>query len=163
VLQSNLLLVDRTQEVKSMMTTIERATTEDGPHILRLLTNSALPVDGLLEHIDTATVARLDGQLVGCAALELYREGALLRSVAVDPALRGNGIGIRLIQSVLAEAQRLGVRDVYLLTTTAEQFFVRFGFTTVDRIEVPLSLRESVEFRSACPASATVMRCRRYP
>jgi N-acetylglutamate synthase-like GNAT family acetyltransferase len=68
-----------------------------------------------------------------------------------------------LIQSVLAEAQRLGVRDVYLLTTTAEQFFVRFGFTTVDRIEVPLSVRESVEFRSACPASATVMRCRRYP
>jgi amino-acid N-acetyltransferase len=49
---------------------------------------------------------------------------------------------------------------VFLLTTTAEAFFPKFGFEQIQRIDVPISLQASVEFQSACPASAIVMRKR---
>jgi amino-acid N-acetyltransferase len=52
---------------------------------------------------------------------------------------------------------------VFLLTTTAERFFPRFGFEEIARDEVPASVQASVEFQSACPASAIVMRKRLAP
>ena len=47
---------------------------------------------------------------------------------------------------------------LYLLTTTAERYFPKFGFERIERAEVPLSVQTSIEFTSACPSSATVMR-----
>ena len=58
---------------------IDQARAEDGPSILQLLSAAELPVDGLLDHLHTAVVARADGRVVGCAALEVYADGALLR------------------------------------------------------------------------------------
>ena len=55
-------------------------------------------------------------------------------------------------------ARDRGVDTVFLLTTTAERFFPKFGFEPVTRADVPASLKESVEFRSACPQTAVVMR-----
>jgi amino-acid N-acetyltransferase len=108
-------------------------------------------------------VAREDAQIVGTATLELYADGALLRSVAVDSALHGRRIGHRLTEAALALAQRYGIADVFLLTTTAETFFPRFGFEAITRGDVPASVHASIEFRSACPASAIVMRKRSAP
>jgi amino-acid N-acetyltransferase len=102
-------------------------------------------------------VASAGGRVVGCAALEVYADSALLRSVAVDETARGQGIGQRLVRAALDLAHERGVRSAYLLTTTAEQFFPRFGFQRIDRREVPVDVQQSVEFRSACPASAAVM------
>ena len=137
---------------------IERARANDGPPILQLLSAAGLPVDGLLEHLDTALVARADGRVVGCAALEVYADGALLRSVVVDDSVNGQGIGSRLTTAALDLASALGIPVIYLLTTTAEEFFPRFGFVRIPRSEVPASVQMSVEFRSACPSTATVMR-----
>ena len=92
---------------------IEAATTGDRPAIFALLTNNNLPVDGLTDHIDTTIIARLDGLVVGCAALELYLDGALLRSVAVDAASRSVGIGHQLTESALTMAHRFGTPAVY--------------------------------------------------
>jgi mannose-6-phosphate isomerase-like protein (cupin superfamily) len=50
-----------------------------------------------------------------------------------------------------------GVRDVYLLTTTAARFFERAGFATIPRDQAPLAICQTTEFRSLCPASATFM------
>lgn len=47
---------------------------------------------------------------------------------------------------------------MYLLTTTAENYFPAFGFRPVDRSAVPTELMASPEFQGACPASAIVMR-----
>jgi amino-acid N-acetyltransferase len=57
-------------------------------------------------------------------------------------------------------AQLNGAVTVFLLTTTAERFFPRFGFEPIARDEVPASVLASVEFQSACPESAIVMRKR---
>ena len=137
---------------------VERALQDDGQGLLHLLAACGLPLDGLLAYLATAIVARMGDQLVGCAALEVYPDGALLRSVAVHESVRGRGVGQALTESALNLAREAGVRHVYLLTTTAEGFFPRFGFGRVDREEVPPGIRGSVEFTSACPSSASVMR-----
>jgi amino-acid N-acetyltransferase len=63
-----------------------------------------------------------------------------------------------LSAAALALAHELGVPMVFLLTTTAAEFFPRFGFERISREDVPASVKASVEFQSACPASAVVMR-----
>ena len=137
---------------------VERAQATDGDAVLRLVEQSGLPLDGLVDHLATALVARQGGRVIGTAALEVYADGALLRSVAVAPELQGHGVGHRLTEAAIGLAQDLRSPAIYLLTTTAEHFFPRFGFERIERAAVPRSVRSSVEFTSACPSSATVMR-----
>lgn len=139
---------------------IERARSADIPAILALLAHNGLPVDGLADHIATTLVARHAGRVVGSAALETHVDGVLLRSVAVAPHLHHQGLGRELTSRALRLASELHAPAVYLLTTTAEGYFPRFGFERITRDEVPESIRTSVEFTSACPASAVVMRRR---
>jgi phosphinothricin acetyltransferase len=137
---------------------IRPASAGDWAAIEKLLTTAALPLDGAREHLEDFLLADHDGMLVGCAAVERYGHAGLLRSVAVAESVRGTGIGAALVERSLADARAAGLSTVVLLTTTAERFFPRFGFEVVDRAAVPDVLRESAEFRGACPASATVMR-----
>lgn len=125
--------------------------------LIDLLRGCGLPVEGVEEHVASALAARRAGRLVGSAVLELYGTDALLRSVAVERELRGQGLGARLTEAALSLARERGVRRVFLLTETAAQFFPRFGFKPVERTGIPEAVRQSVEFRSACPASALAM------
>ncbi len=102
-------------------------------------------------------IARDGDEVVGSAALEPYGAAALLRSVAVDARLRGEGLGQRLTRAALDLARDRGVATVYLLTETAADFFARFGFHAIDRSAVDAAVQQSVEFTSACPASAQVL------
>ena len=109
------------------------------------------------DHLRTAIAARRAGQLVGSAVLEIYPDGALLRSVAVESGLRGEGLGGRLTEGALTLARSLGIRRVFLRTETAVEFFPRHGFRAIARNQVPASVAASVEFMGACPESAVVM------
>jgi len=137
---------------------IERATRADEDALLALMERAHLPTDGLASHLEAAFVAREGDRVVGSAAIEIYEDGGLLRSVAVDEDHRGTGLGNRLTAAVIEDARRRALPALYLLTTTAERFFPRFGFEQISRDEVPASVKTSIEFREACPASATVMR-----
>lgn len=137
---------------------IECATDRDLPEIRALLERVHLPIAGVDEHLRTMLVAKEGERIVGTAALELYADGALLRSVAVEPHQQGKQLGHQLTNAALDLATTHGATTVFLLTTTAERFFPRFGFEPIPREAVPRSVRESVEFQSACPASAIVMR-----
>jgi amino-acid N-acetyltransferase len=141
-----------------MAITIERAMPGDAAAVAELIAESQLPLDGLSEHLDTAIVARRDGAVVGVAALEVYEDGVLMRSVAVAPRFQGQGLGHRLTGAALELARDLRASHAYLLTTTAERFFPKFGFERIDRVDVPALVQTSIEFRSACPSSAIVMR-----
>ena len=81
----------------------------------------------------------------------------LLRSVAVTSDVRGMGLGAALVEKALSDSAADGVTDVYLLTSTAETYFRRHGFRPVSRDNVPAAIKESLEFREACPATAAVM------
>ena len=137
---------------------IEPATSGDFETIEALLADNHLPTAGVGEWMSSALVARADGEVIGCAALELYPSGALLRSVAVAESRRGEGIGRQLTDAALVLARTHGSHAVFLLTTTAGEFFPRFGFEPVDRADVPADVKRSVEFTSACPSTALVMR-----
>jgi amino-acid N-acetyltransferase len=87
----------------------------------------------------------------------MYGPDALLRSLAVTPEHRGNGLGRRLADAVLALARQQGADRVYLLTETAAPFFRRLGFRDVARADVPEGIRGSLEFATLCPASAETL------
>jgi amino-acid N-acetyltransferase len=115
-------------------------------------------LDGLEEQFgDRYAVAEATGQLVGAEGIEVYDKSGLLRSAVVHPDWRGRGVGDVLTRDRIAWARRTGLERVYLLTTTAESYFPRFGFVRVDRAEAPPEIRESREFAAACPATATLM------
>jgi amino-acid N-acetyltransferase len=99
-----------------------------------------------------------DGRVVGVAGLELHGEDGLLRSVAVDPDYRGQGLASSLVEAVLQRATRVGLRDLYLLTTTARDYFTRHGFADCPRETAPAGIRASWEFESGCPSTAAFMK-----
>jgi len=136
---------------------IEAARPSDLAAVLALLTRAGLPQEGLTELLSTMVVAREAGQVIGCAALEVYGTVALLRSVTVDTVHRSRGLGQQLVYAQLKEVRKLGVQEVYLLTETAQDYFPRFGFRPIDRSVVSPAIHASVEWTSACPVSAQAM------
>jgi len=140
--------------------TIDPAEEGDLPAVRQLLEAAQLPVDGVDAQLRTMVVAKDGSGVVGAAAVELYADGALLRSVVVSPLAQGQGLGHLLTEAALEIAKRRNLKAAFLLTTTAERFFPKLGFEQISRAEVPQSVQASVEFQSACPASATVMRKR---
>jgi amino-acid N-acetyltransferase len=137
--------------------TFRAAQTDDWQQIQSLLEAVDLPLDGAQAHLNGFMLAYQGQQLAGCAALERYGTAALLRSVATDTAFRGIGLGQELVNKLLNVARDEGIRDVVLLTTTADAFFPRFGFNTIERDAAPNAVKASEEFQGACPASAITM------
>ena len=138
--------------------TIGPAHAADIDVVKALLEREHLPTNGLDDLLAQTLVASAGNRIVGCAGVELYDDGALLRSVAVDPEHRGTGVGGELTRAALRIAEKSGVDAVYLQTTAAEQFFPRFGFTVIDRADLPPAVRSSWQFTSGCCASAIIMR-----
>lgn len=133
------------------------ASNRDLPAVEALLKESELPLTGVKEALNSFVVAESDGDLVGVAGLEICRNDALLRSVAVKAEWRSKGVGRALVTRAIADAESRGIRALYLLTTTAEHYFPSFGFKTVKREDVPAAVRATDEFTKACPESATCM------
>lgn len=123
-----------------------------------LLARERLPREGVAEHFDTFVVAERGEDVVGAAGLEVHGTLGLVRSVVVAPEAKGQGLGRGLTQQLLAQARARGLEAVYLLTTTAPDFFARLGFERIAREAAPSPLWASAEFQGACPASAIVMR-----
>ena len=149
-------------QLSGASTTIRLGRGTDWPAVRALLEESVLPLAGLGESGVELWVADADGEVVGVAGLEVHGRYGLLRSLVVEAGHRGTGLGCRLTQAVLGAARDRGLASLFLLTTTAEGYFPRFGFRAVDRAGVPASLGASEELRGACPASAVVME-RRLP
>jgi len=137
---------------------IRSATDSDLSAVESLLAASDLPIDGVRDNFSSLVVADDDGAIAGAIGLEKYGSVALLRSAVVSPHHRGSGVGRRLVEQLLERAEEAGVDEVYLLTTTAEKYFPKFGFTRTTRSAVPDPLKASAEFRGACPDTAIVMR-----
>lgn len=140
------------------MASIERATANDLPAVEALLTSAGLPLDGVGPAFRSGVVARDDGRIVGCAAVELYGPAALVRSVAVDPAARGLGLGSALVAAVETLARDAGAQEAYLLTESAERWFPRFGYAPIPRAEAEPAIGTSVEFTVACTQTCATFR-----
>ncbi len=126
--------------------------------MLSLLAAEKLPVEGVREAFGNFVVAEGRGAPVGGVGMEVYGRYALLRSAIVEKTWQGYGIGRALVAEVISRARTRNIDVIYLLTTTAENYFPAFGFEKIDRAEIPAELMESAELRGACPDSAIVMK-----
>jgi N-acetylglutamate synthase-like GNAT family acetyltransferase len=91
----------------------------------------------LIQHLRDFRVAMAEERLVGCGALQLVDLTlAEIRSVAVDPAWRGHGIGYRIVKALIADGRRLGIPRLFCLTRR-EDFFARQGFVVVPKERFP--------------------------
>ena len=143
---------------RSVEVAIAPATAADIESIKELLELNELPIAGVDDHWKTFIVARDNGRVVACGGAEAYRNAALIRSIAVAPAYRSRGVGRQIVRQLLDRLSSLGIREFYLLTTTAADYFKKRGFKKCDRDEVNPQLLASREFQDACPSTATVMR-----
>ncbi|HEX7044829.1 MAG TPA: N-acetyltransferase [Burkholderiales bacterium] len=91
----------------------------------------------LYRHLRDFFVLEVDGRVVGCGALEIFTEAlGEIRSLVVDDAHKGKGYGRLLVERLLQEARRIGLRRIMALTYVP-QFFHRLGFTTVPKETLP--------------------------
>ena len=140
---------------------IQSAAPRDLDGIRQLLSASGLPDEDLTpSHLDHFFVAREEDELVGVVGAELYGTVGLLRSLAVAPSSRGDGVGARLTNAIERYAHRQGVTALYLLTTTAAEYFERRGYQRIERDALPEAIQETDEAARLCPSSATCMRRR---
>jgi len=134
------------------------ASASDVATIKQILETSKLPVAGVDDHWRTFLIARDGDKVVGCGGAEAYRVAALIRSIAVLPEYQKHGLGRKLVRQLLDRLSARGLREFYLLTTTAEEYFKKRGFKRCEREEVHPQLLASREFQDACPESAVCMR-----
>lgn len=121
-----------------------------------LLAACGLPTSDLRDD-GVFLVARDKGQLCGVAGLELLGASALLRSVAVDPKRRRQGIAHALCDAIAQHARQQSVRRLYLLTTDADRYFSTLGFTKTERDALPPEVRATTQFTQTCPQTAVAM------
>jgi N-acetylglutamate synthase-like GNAT family acetyltransferase len=104
-------------------------------------------------------VLRNEKGTVGCVALEVLGEDAVLRALAVDPEFRGAGYGWMLADMAVGQARWRGVRRIYLLTASASDFFAaKFGFRVVDRSTLGKAVAATETFSATSGASRVAMR-----
>jgi amino-acid N-acetyltransferase len=128
----------------------------------QLLAASNLPTDDLQDAANNLRLfgCQIGGHLIGLVGLEIHGADALLRSLAVAEAARGQGLGDELLAYAERQAASHGVHAIYLLTTTAEGFFAQRGYCLAERAAAPRAIAATRQFRGLCPATAAFM-CKR--
>lgn len=122
-----------------------------------LVAASGLPVADLDPGRQRFWAVGTTAGLVGVIAWERAGGDALVRSFAVEADVRGRGVGTALYRTLEAEARRVGVARLVLLTETAEGFFRRQGFISTPRESLSDEVRATAEFTGLCPVSAVCL------
>ena len=126
--------------------------------LAKLLQAEQLPTDDLGSG-PARFFALVDGdRWCAVGGIEVYGRHGLLRSVVVPPDARGKGYGCEIVERLLREMAARGVRDAYLLTTTAADFFAHLGFVAIDRAAAPPAIAATAQVAALCPADAVLMR-----
>ena len=140
-----------------MTAQIRAATQADSARISALLEANALPTSDLAECRPEFVVIEEGDDLIGAGAIQIFADAALVRPVAIAKDRQKTGLGSSLLGAIERHASASGIRQLVLLTQTAEPFFTRLGYARVDRASVPQPIKATAEFRSLCPASAVCM------
>lgn len=133
------------------------ANEEDVIEIVSLLKTNNLPTSDLGTGKRIFIVAKSDGNIIGCVAMEIYETMGLLRSLAVKQDFRGNGIGLMLVEKAENWSRENGLKNLYLLTTSAAGFFTKMGWQNTERSVVPENIATCSEFSHLCPTTAICM------
>lgn len=124
---------------------------------ITLLQQQKLPTSDIDE--DKLLYLLMDGETaIGTAGLEIFDDYALLRSVSVIKEQQGKGYGKVINDEIEKYARESGINCMYLLTTTAKDFFVKQGYCVIKREDSPAAIQQTAEFTSLCPSTAAVMK-----
>lgn len=131
------------------------------PALESLLQSCRLPVEDLPDELQGFTLALDQGlAVVGSVGIERVGPYGLLRSFAVYETFRKSGVGQHLYEKALDFARNTSIRELWLITTSADEYFARRGFERIERADVPPEISGTMQFSALCPASSTVMRKR---
>lgn len=122
-----------------------------------LLKKNALPYDDINLAKSIFLIAKDNNTVIGAIGIETYGNTGLLRSFVVANQYRSKAVGKQLYDRIISEGKTLGINRIYLLTTTAEKYFSRQGFTLIERDSVPDVIKSTSEFKNKCPATAACM------
>lgn len=136
---------------------LRKATENEYRAIIHLLASNALPTSDIYEKNITLFVGLIDNEIVATIGIEQYENVALLRSLCVKEGFKNQKLGAKMLSYLLSFCANENIKTLYLLTTTAEHYFVRYGFEKITRDETPKSIQNTREFQDICPASAVVM------
>lgn len=123
---------------------VEKAKIGDVPQIHRLINNFAdkgemlaRTLGEIYDNVRDFFVVRQGERVIGCAALHVsWADLVEIKSVAVAEDSRQRGVGTQLVAACIKEAREIGIPNVFCLTYRAS-FFERFGFSQVDKMELP--------------------------
>jgi amino-acid N-acetyltransferase len=94
----------------------------------------------IYEKLQTFSVVVIDGNVVGCCALEvIWSNLAEIKSLAVDETKKEKGIGRMLVAAAIEQAVGLGVPKVFALTLEPD-FFQKLGFEIVEKETLPMKV-----------------------
>lgn len=145
-------------EATRMSTDVSPAGVPDWGKILSLLGRAGLPTEDLApERAPDFLVIRSPDGIAGAVTVERHGSAGLLRSLVIDEARRGAGLGAVLLAAIERKAVAEGIDHLWLLTIDAEGFFGRHGYTKRERSEAPEGIRQTAEFSTLCPDSAQLM------
>jgi amino-acid N-acetyltransferase len=130
----------------------------DLEEVFTLLKQVDLPIEGVKEHFNDFFIIREDKKIAGCVGIEIYEDVGLLRSVAVHPSFQGKGLGQQMVGKMEAYSAEIGLHTIYLLTDTAEKFFLKLGYEYISREETDSRVKQSIEFTTLCPSSPVMMK-----
>ncbi len=123
-----------------------------------LLVSAALPISDIANADHLQLFGMHNGAaLAGVMGIEVYGQMGLLRSLAVAENRRNKGCGQELVQYAEAWALRRGIKALYLLTTTATEYFAQHGYIKIPRSEAPKAIAATAQFADLCPSSAVFM------
>ena len=144
---------------RTLDATIAAASGRDYGEVIALLEAASLPTEDLerssMEHFLVAREP--SGKVVGAIGFERYGSSALLRSLVVATENRDRKLGTQLVAELEAKCRSLALSELFLLSTTARDFFLTQGYETIRRDFVPAPLRVAAEFTRLCPDSAICM------
>ena len=144
------ILLAVTESQQDHRPVVRRARTSDVPAIKQLVDTYAGKIlleknlVTLYEAVQEFWVAELDSKVVGCGALHvLWSDLGEVRTVAVDPAATGNGVGHAIVDRLLEVARELQLKRLFVLTFETE-FFARHGFTEIEGTPVTAEVFEEM-------------------
>lgn len=137
---------------------IKEAKIDDLQTIQRILKENKLPYQDIQTSNVQMFFAYANSEFIGIIGLEKFETIALLRSMVIKEEYRNQGYGKILCKKLLTKAKNEGIKDVYLLTTTAKSFFEHLGFNTINREDSPDVIKSTTEFSTLCPATAQCMK-----
>lgn len=138
---------------------LKRANDKDLSLINDILKKNDLVYEDIKDNTNIKLFSAYDDNLfIGIIGLEQFRNVGFLRSFVVLDEYRDKGYGKKIYNSLFNYAKSKGVKEIYLLTTTAENFFKKLGFKTLERKDVPQIIKNTAEFSHFCPDTAICMK-----